>query len=390
MKGGFLPQRCPYLGLRDDPQTWLAFAAPANHCHRPTVPQPVTPAHQDDTCLTAAYTACPVYQHAKGWNGPLPKGILGRTPDQELAGPRRWPIIAAAAGALLLIGTAAAWFLLRGTGLGILPAGAASLTATLLPLAASPVPDTPLPTPITDAVPSVLPAAPTASLTAPPATPVLATATLPPSEAALAFESNLRDGPGLDFDVITVLEAETVVTVLGRDETTSWLFVRTPGNLVGWVAVIQFQEGLELDMVPVRIGVEATAAPTATLLITAAAEPTATAQAPSTFRISLYSAQKGLSCYSDLQADYRFTITGGLLSVLREDDGSVILGTYDASSGAFEATATYYFGIEYLTGTISFDGELITVEGEQRVSYFERPCDGLWDISGVTTADVSR
>jgi hypothetical protein len=80
--------RCPHLGLRNDPETWYAFPAGENHCHRPRPPQPVALAYQSDACLSEDHVNCPVFQ-AGGWRGQLPDGIrLG-----SKAPPRRVPDI---------------------------------------------------------------------------------------------------------------------------------------------------------------------------------------------------------------------------------------------------------------------------------------------------------
>lgn len=53
--------RCPYLGLEDDPETALGYPSVWNRCH--SVKFPVAPAleHQREICLGADHLACPVF-----------------------------------------------------------------------------------------------------------------------------------------------------------------------------------------------------------------------------------------------------------------------------------------------------------------------------------------
>lgn len=66
------PGVCPFLGLRDDPSTRLDFADSRNACHAAArrnagggrargKAQPIPPAYQGTTCLTAHHAACPSY-----------------------------------------------------------------------------------------------------------------------------------------------------------------------------------------------------------------------------------------------------------------------------------------------------------------------------------------
>ena len=70
-----LEHRCPYLGLHDDPETWFAFASDSNSCHRASPPEAISRAHQVETCLSANFVNCPVFQATEGWHGRLPDSI---------------------------------------------------------------------------------------------------------------------------------------------------------------------------------------------------------------------------------------------------------------------------------------------------------------------------
>jgi len=66
---------CPYLGLRDDPHTYIGWAQPAHVCHHADPPQSINIYHQQRFCLNTRYTACDVY--AEDWQGALPQEIRG-------------------------------------------------------------------------------------------------------------------------------------------------------------------------------------------------------------------------------------------------------------------------------------------------------------------------
>ncbi|NLG98578.1 MAG: LysM peptidoglycan-binding domain-containing protein, partial [Chloroflexi bacterium] len=53
---------CPYLGLEEDPTTFLNFTSEGNFCHNARPPTPVASDHQQRYCLTGAHIDCPVYQ----------------------------------------------------------------------------------------------------------------------------------------------------------------------------------------------------------------------------------------------------------------------------------------------------------------------------------------
>lgn len=61
---------CPYLGLQEDPSTWLSFPNSANYCHKFKPPRPIESAHQRQFCLTKAYPVCKIY--AQRSQSPLP------------------------------------------------------------------------------------------------------------------------------------------------------------------------------------------------------------------------------------------------------------------------------------------------------------------------------
>jgi len=73
---------CPHLGMLDDPGTSHSFASTLNHCFYAKAPTVPTFEHQEEFCLTAEHTSCPVYQAAKG--APFPGRLVNtaRPPAQ--------------------------------------------------------------------------------------------------------------------------------------------------------------------------------------------------------------------------------------------------------------------------------------------------------------------
>lgn len=54
-------ERCPHLGLHDDPRTALAYPSMWNYCYRAKQPGSVNLLHQGEVCLSTAFIHCPVY-----------------------------------------------------------------------------------------------------------------------------------------------------------------------------------------------------------------------------------------------------------------------------------------------------------------------------------------
>lgn len=256
--------RCPHLGLYDDPETWCAFPAPDNYCHRPLTPQRIALSYQISRCLSDEYVQCPVYRAEGKWRGSLPKGIRAK---QTRRGPTgmRWGIIAVILLVALVGG--GALFLLAGVGV---PAPAVVAPSATLLLSATPttitetltsLPPTPSSTPTKTPMPLPSPthSAAATSTTEPTATPEGAV------EATLAFDTNLRTGPGIDFDVITVLQGGTNLLILARDQLGTWLFVHTPAGNEGWVFASQVEgEGLDILLLPTAAHIPPLPSPTAT------------------------------------------------------------------------------------------------------------------------------
>ncbi len=64
---------CPFVGLKNDPETSFSYASKSNYCHKVQPPEPVSISYQGSACLTEAYKRCPIY--SPDWDGPLPVEI---------------------------------------------------------------------------------------------------------------------------------------------------------------------------------------------------------------------------------------------------------------------------------------------------------------------------
>jgi hypothetical protein len=69
------PQRCPFLGLHDDPGTSLAYPSAWNYCFRARPPASVQITHQVAACLSPGHVRCPVYRAVEV--GALPSNLRG-------------------------------------------------------------------------------------------------------------------------------------------------------------------------------------------------------------------------------------------------------------------------------------------------------------------------
>ena len=75
-------KRCQYLGMDQDPDTAMSFAAPWHHCYHVDPSTPIKLDHQQVYCLTDQHTVCPLYQsRTKTKIAPKRKSLLDYRPD---------------------------------------------------------------------------------------------------------------------------------------------------------------------------------------------------------------------------------------------------------------------------------------------------------------------
>lgn len=60
-----LPGKCPYLGIKTDPDTSFDYPSIWNTCHRTKTPEIPLLEHQNAICLTPEHTICPVFVGTK-------------------------------------------------------------------------------------------------------------------------------------------------------------------------------------------------------------------------------------------------------------------------------------------------------------------------------------
>jgi len=61
-----VPDKCPYIGIKTDPDTSFDYPSIWNACHRTRPPEVPLLDHQNTTCLTPGYIVCPVFMSANG------------------------------------------------------------------------------------------------------------------------------------------------------------------------------------------------------------------------------------------------------------------------------------------------------------------------------------
>ncbi len=66
------------------------------------------------------------------------------------------------------------------------------------------------------------------------------------------YTLNVRSGPGITFEPITAIGRGQIVELLGRDNSSAWLKIRTPGATVGWSSARYLDTSYSLNNLPVE------------------------------------------------------------------------------------------------------------------------------------------
>jgi uncharacterized protein YraI len=77
---------------------------------------------------------------------------------------------------------------------------------------------------------------------------------------------NVRTGPGVGFPVLTIVDQWNNVYLLGRNADASWAFIRTMGNVEGWVNAFYVKADVSVWSLPV-VGTIGTVAPASTAAV---------------------------------------------------------------------------------------------------------------------------
>lgn len=102
---------CPFLGLKEDPDSVLNFPSQGNCCHHAYPLSPVAISHQSKFCLTPNYLRCPVFISEK--SSPLPPQLIEKYNDKQLS---KYIILFGAIISVLIITIIAFLFFLINTG----------------------------------------------------------------------------------------------------------------------------------------------------------------------------------------------------------------------------------------------------------------------------------
>lgn len=251
---------CRYLGLGDDPETWLAFPSPGNYCHFVEKPAPVDVEHQQTYCLTTDHMACPVFELKNRRR--LPDVVAFAEPH---SGRRRTAGRLLVLALVIILVLAAATLLLARPSLsafGIFPAtgtptasaqptstpSQATLAATVAPVVVM-ASDTPSPTTMLSPTPTATPSpSSTATEPAPSATPAptitqeetTPTPSATPNLPQIVVEVltlNVRRGPSIDYPIIATIDQNTRYNITGQNNNQDWWLICCLDNngTPGWV-----------------------------------------------------------------------------------------------------------------------------------------------------------
>ncbi|MEZ4643498.1 MAG: SH3 domain-containing protein [Chloroflexota bacterium] len=229
---------CPYFALLNDPDTSLLFPSSMGHCHRAHPPAPVQLDHQENYCLTAQHTTCPIF--LRQGKGALPAAIQGEAVAKP---PRRWTGLKFLGGIIIL--GLLAWLGVWGSGFIVnqppepeIPTQAAvavlpeiTATHTKTPTETAVPTDTPAPTDTPTPPPTVTPI-PTIALP-PTFTPV------PPPITAVIDEAqvNVHTGPHNSYPILQAAnQIGTRFDIVGQTETGEWWQVCCLNGKTGWIA----------------------------------------------------------------------------------------------------------------------------------------------------------
>jgi uncharacterized protein YraI len=166
-----------------------------------------------------------------------------------------------------------------------------------------------------------------------------------PTGIVLADPLNLRTGPGLNYQVITMLDFCTPVRLLGRSSDRAWLEVRLPGNLGGWVFAGYIQANVKV----------------ADLTITTAAGGPLTSSVPGPLDASVIIQANQVAAFvtgmpANTMVSATLNPTGG--------SGKAILVASGLTDGAGNITLTFPMPNKWADGTVIQSGTMtLTFDG---------------------------
>lgn len=287
---------CRYLGTPHDAAVHCGYATRENVCYASGHRQSINLEFQETHCLGGPYEECVRFQEAQG-TGPAvttqPSDVAAPLEEPPAARGMAWrPLLLGAASVITI--AALAFVLLRPTAapasptatLTSPPAETATATtvavAAVVPTAEPAASDTPAPT-------ATQPPDPTATATALATATATATATTAPTATTVAVPTstitptavitgpflvtadivNVREGPGLTYDVLGVLAAGQSWPVQGRNAAGDWLQGCCLAGVPGWITTQFVTVSVPIDDLPI-ITVVPPITPTVTITVTVA------------------------------------------------------------------------------------------------------------------------
>lgn len=237
---------CPYFGLADDAQTRLLFPVTGAVCHLAKPADEIDTAYQQTTCLTTDHKACVVFLRQK--SGPLPPEISGIEGQKARSHRLVWGFIVILLFVMVGIWIGLWWVNDGGQMTAFSPMAiptvndaaaivpSARATATAVPPTATIVPtDTAVPTTTPTATQTPTPLLP-ATFTPRALTPSPPPTAVPPAQVRVnVLRLNVRQGPGIVYDALALIDEGQEFTVIGRVPDGSWLQICCIDGLSGWV-----------------------------------------------------------------------------------------------------------------------------------------------------------
>jgi Bacterial SH3 domain len=94
-------------------------------------------------------------------------------------------------------------------------------------------------------------------------TPTAVPPTLAPDQRRTTDILRVRDGPGLNYDILGRLRADRVVQIVGRSEDDQWLQIAFPdADHLAWISAAYVAPPTELDSFPIEVAPTDTPTPT--------------------------------------------------------------------------------------------------------------------------------
>lgn len=288
---------CRYLGTTHDATVHCGYATRENVCYAAARRQSINLEFQETYCLGGPYEECARFQEAQGAvasTASQPAEVIAPVSDPPSGGVAWRPLLLGAAGVIAI--AFLAFLLLRPAAAPASPSTpttvptAAPITPTDAPLAALDLTNTPAPTntimPASTATTRPTTAAATSTSTSTPTTAPTATATAGATAAATITPTvvitgpylitadivNVREGPGVTYRALGVLQNGERWPVQGRNAAGDWVQGCCLAGLPGWITTQFVTVSVPIGDLPI-IEVVVPVTPTVGITVTATITP---------------------------------------------------------------------------------------------------------------------